>query len=131
MGVGIGTFIGIALSVAVLLVLFLRKQNTLKFIWHLSIKDIAKVLKCGITDSAAYLFIGLNSLVATKFVIYMFTEYYLPVLLVVFNIIELTIIFDGIGQAITPLVNVYRGEENSVGIKRIMKTSLFTPLPRD
>lgn len=83
------------------------------------------MLKCGITDSAAYLFIGLTSFVATKFVIYMFTEYYLPVLLVVFNIIELTIVFDGIGQAITPLVNVYRGEENSVGIKRIMKTSLF------
>lgn len=53
MGVGIGTFIGIALSVAVLLVLFLRKQNTLKFVWHLSIKDIAKVLKCGIIYSTA------------------------------------------------------------------------------
>ncbi|MGN0655660.1 MAG: MATE family efflux transporter [Ruminiclostridium sp.] len=29
------------------------------------------------------------------------------------------------GQAITPIVNVYRGEENSVGIKRVMKTALF------
>lgn len=125
MGVGIGTFIGIALSVAVLLIHFLRKQNNLKFVWHLSPKDIGKVLKCGITDSTAYLCIGFTSFVATKFVIYMFSEYYLPVLLVVFNIIELTIVFDGIGQAITPLVNVYRGEENTVGIKRIMKTSLF------
>ncbi|MGN0173946.1 MAG: MATE family efflux transporter [Acutalibacteraceae bacterium] len=123
-GVGLGTLLGIVLSIAVLLVHFFRKQNSLKFVWHIGLKDILRVLKCGITDSSAYLFMGMTSFAASKFVIYYFSEYYLPVLLVVLNIFELTIVFDGIGQAVTPIVNVYRGEGNHVGIKRIMKTAL-------
>lgn len=124
MGVGLGTFLGIVFSVVVLLVHFFRKQNTLCFVWHISPADVFRVLKCGITDASAYLFMGMTSFIASKFVIYHFSEYYLPVLLVVINILELTIIFDGIGQAITPVVNVYRGEENHVGIRRAMKTAL-------
>lgn len=125
LGVGLGTFLGIIASIAVLLVHFFRKQNSLRFVWHISIKDTLKVMRCGITDSSAYLFIGLTSFAATKFVVYMFGEYYLPVLLMVFNVIELTIVFDGIGQAVTPIVNIYRGEDNRAGIKRVMKTALF------
>lgn len=41
---------------------------------------------------------------------------YLTVLSVVIDIIEMTVVFDGIGQSIAPLVNVYRGEGNHVGI---------------
>lgn len=125
LGVGLGTFIGLICSISVLLVHFFRKQNSLRFVWHISIKDTLKVMKCGITDSSAYLFMGLTSFTATKFVVYMFGEYYLPVLLMVFNVIELTIVFDGIGQAVTPIVNIYRGEDNRVGIKRVMKTALI------
>lgn len=123
-GVGLGTLLGLVLSIVVLLIHFFRKQNTLSFVWYIRLTDVLKVLKCGITDSSAYLFMGMNSFIASKFVIYQFGEYYLPVLLVVFNILELTIVFDGIGQAITPIVNVYRGEENHVGIKRAMKIAL-------
>ncbi|MGN1338899.1 MAG: MATE family efflux transporter, partial [Oscillospiraceae bacterium] len=125
LGVGLGTFLGLICSISVLFVHFFRKQNSLRFVWHVSIKDTLKVMKCGITDSSAYLFIGLTSFTATKFVVYMFGEYYLPVLLMVFNVIELTIVFDGIGQAVTPIVNIYRGEDNHVGIKRVMKTALI------
>lgn len=123
-GVGLGTLLGIVFSIAVLLVHFFRKQNTLKFSWYMSLKDILRMLKCGITDASTYLFMGLTSVTASKYVIYRFGEYYLPALLVVFNILELTIVFDGIGQAVTPLVNVYRGEENQPGVKRVMNTAL-------
>ena len=123
LGVGLGTLLGLILGIAILFIHFFRKGNSLKFLWHISIPDTLKVLKCGITDASAYLFMGLNSFIASKFVIYQFSEYYLPVLLVVFNVLELTIVFDGIGQAITPVVNVYRGEKNHVGIKRVMKTA--------
>lgn len=125
LGVGLGTLLGILCSISVLLVHFFRKQNSLRFVWHVSIKDTLKVMKCGITDSSAYLFMGLTSFTATKFVVSMFGEYYMPVLLMVLNVIELTIVFDGIGQAVTPVVNIYRGEDNHVGIKRVMKTALI------
>lgn len=123
-GVGLGTLLGILFSIAVLFVHFFRKQNTLRFSWYMCLKDTLRMLKCGITDASAYLFMGLTSMTASKYVIYRFGEYYLPALLVVFNILELTIVFDGIGQAVTPLVNVYRGEENQPGVRRVMKTAL-------
>ena len=56
-----------------------------------------------------------------KFILFKFGEYYLPVLSVIISVIELTIIFDGVGQAITPLVNVYRGEKNTEGIRKVMR----------
>lgn len=124
-GVGLGTLLGLVCSIALLLPHFFRKRNTLKFSWHLNLKDTLRMLKCGITDASAYLFMGLTSMTASKFVIHQFGEYYLPALLVVCDILELTIVFDGIGQAVTPLVNVYRGEENQLGVKRVMKTALI------
>ncbi len=127
-GAGLGTLIGTILGMGVLLIHFFRKKNSLKFVWHINIADVLKVVKCGMTDSGIYLFWALTSFAATKFTIKHFGEYYLPVLLVVINIIEMTIIFDGIGQAVTPIVNVYRGEENYVGIKRVMKAALKAAL---
>lgn len=123
-GAGMGTLLGLIFSTAVLFAHFFRKQNTLRFSWYMSLEDTLRVLKCGITDACAYLFMGLTSMMASKYVIHQFGEYYLPALLVVLNVLELTIVFDGIGQAVTPLVNVYRGEENQPGVKRVMNTAL-------
>lgn len=123
-GIGIGTLWGILVSISVLVLHFFRKSSNLSFDWYLNYKDALKVFKCGMTDASAYLFMGILSFVSNVFISYSFGEYYLPILLAVMDILELTLVFDGIGQAITPLVNVYRGEENQTGIKRIMKSAL-------
>ncbi|MGN0279704.1 MAG: MATE family efflux transporter [Lachnospiraceae bacterium] len=120
-GASLGTLIGTGLSLAVLLVHFFRKQNSLKFVCYLCGRDIVKVARNGMMDSVVYLFWGITACVANKFILARFGEYYLPVLSVIISVIELTIIFDGIGQAITPLVNVYRGEKNTEGIYKVMR----------
>ncbi|MGN1318622.1 MAG: MATE family efflux transporter [Lachnospirales bacterium] len=122
-GVALASLISTVLCTLVLFIHFFRKKNSLKFVWYIKFKDIIKVIKCGMTDSGIYLFWGLTSFVASKFVISNFGEYYLPLLLVIFNIFEMTVVFDGIGQAVTPIVNVYRGEGNNLGIKKVMKTA--------
>lgn len=127
-GASLGTLIGTVISICVLLCHFLRKSNSLKFVWHLSIKDILNTFKFGITDSGIYIFWGAASFLATKLVISRFGECYLPVLTLIFNVIEMTVIFDGIGQAVTPLLNVYRGEGNYSGIEKVMKTAFRTAL---
>lgn len=125
LGVGLGTLSGVVVSILILSIHFFRKCNNLKFIFYVSLRDTLKIFKSGMTDASAYLFLGLTSFVASKFVISQFSEYYLPVLLGVFDILELTMVFDGVGQAITPIVNVYRGEENRAAIQRVMKSALF------
>ena len=122
-GASLGTLIGTILSMAVLLTHFFRKQNSLKFVRYLKGSDVVKVAKGGIMDSIVYLLWGLMACVTNKFILSGFGEYYLPVFSVIISVIELTVIFDGIGQTITPLVNVYRGEKNTVGIRKVMRSA--------
>ena len=120
-GSSLGTLIGTILSLVVLLTHFFRKQNSLKFICYFKGSDVAGVLKGGILDSVFYLLMGITACAANKLILFKFGDYYLPVLSVIISVLELTVIFDGIGQAITPLVNVYRGEKNTEGIRKVMR----------
>ena len=119
-GASLGTLIGTVLSLAVLLLHFFRRQNSLKFVWHFSGGDLLKMIKGGLLDSVVYLLWGITACTANKYILIRFGDDYLPALSVIISVIELTILFDGIGQAITPLVNVYRGEQNTVGIRKVM-----------
>lgn len=119
-GASLGTLIGTVLSLSVLLLHFFRKQNSLKFTPYLCKKDIAKVIQNGILDSSIYLFWGITICLANRFILARFGAYYLPVFSVIVSVIELTVVFDGIGQAVTPLVSVYRGEKNTEGIRKVM-----------
>lgn len=120
-GASLGTLIGTIISLSVLTTHFFRKQNSLKFVPYLNGSDMLKVAKNGVMDPVVYLFWGLTACILNKFIIAKFGEYYLPVLSVLISMIELTVVFDGIGQAITPLVNVYRGENNAEGIRKVMR----------
>lgn len=119
-GASLGTLIGTILSLAVLCIHFFRKQNSLKFVCYFKGSDFMKVARGGVMDSVVYLLWGLTACVVNKFILARFGEYYLPVFSVIISVMELTVIFDGIGQAITPLVNVYRGEKNTEGIRKVM-----------
>lgn len=119
-GASLGTLIGTVLSLAILLLHFFRKQNSLKFVPCLCGKDIVKVMQHGILDSSIYLFWGITMCAANRFILARFGAYYLPVFSVIISVIELTVVFDGIGQAVTPLVSVYRGEKNTEGIRKVM-----------
>ena len=120
-GTSLGTLIGTVLSMAILLLHFFRKQNSMKLIPHLCGKDILNVAQHGLLDSSIYLFWGITFFAANRLIIVSFGAEYLPVLSVIVSVIELTVVFDGIGQAITPLVSVYRGERNTEGIRKVMR----------
>lgn len=56
-----------------------------------------------------------------KFIVAKFGDYYLPVFSVIVSMIELAVVFDGVGQAIAPFVGVYLGEKNTEGIRKVMR----------
>ena len=122
-GASTGTLVGTTLSIMVLLSHFFRKQNSLRFVPGVRVKAVIRVVKYSVIDASLYLFVGLTFCIATKYVIAHFGDYYLPVMSVVISVIELTVVFDGIGQAITPLLNVYRGENNQTGIRKVMRVA--------
>lgn len=120
-GVSLGSVIGCVLSMSVLIIHFFRKCSSLRFVWFISLRTIFDVIKFSIVDAGMYLFLAIQLLVFNKLIIHDFGSEYLPVLTVVASLVEMTVIFDGLGQALEPLAAVYNGEGNTKGIKASMK----------
>ena len=66
--------------------------------------------------------------VVNGFVISRFGSDLLPVVTVVSCVIEMTIIFDGIGESVSPLLSVFFAEKNNPGIRSLMRTAKFTAI---
>ncbi len=122
-GIGYGTLLSTVLTILITMLHFFRKSNSLHFVWHISLKDILSTSKYGITDGEQYLCNALLVYLLNFFVSKYFGGEFLPVITVIVNIIELSLVFDGIGQAFTPIVNVYLGENNNEGVKDVMKSA--------
>lgn len=127
-GISLGAFLSCVIGTIIQLLHFLRKGNTLQFKWHLKWKDLRQVFKYSIVDAALYLNWAILLFVLNKFIISRFGDEALYAFSVIINIFTLTIVFDGIGQAIQPLINVYRGEKNTKGVRQVMRIAQKTAL---
>ena len=122
-GISLGTLIGTVLAIVVLLLHFLRKGNSLKPQVHICFKDVKAVVKFGVTDGLQFLLNAILVYALNKFIINNFESAILPTLSLVVSVMEIGVIYDGIGQALSPLLGVYRGENNNKGIANIVQTA--------
>ncbi len=123
-GIMLGTVIGNALALVILSLHYLKKSNTLRFIKYFSWKDLGECIKYSIVDAITYPLWGIMDFVLITYITRFYDEKYLVVLAVVFSLIELAVIFDGIGAAIEPLISVYFGEKNHLMVRRLVKTAV-------
>lgn len=128
MGISIGTLVGVLLATISLLFHFRKEANSLKYAKHISIADMLHVFRYGITDGEQYLCNGVMLYLFNGYFISGFGSASLPVITVATGLVEITIIFDGIGQAVSPLINTFLGEKNNLGIRKIMRTSKITAI---
>jgi len=127
-GIMLGTVVGNALSIAVLLIHFFKKSNTLHFVRHFSWKDLWMCLRYSIVDVITYPLWGIVDFVLIGFISRHYDEKYLVVLAVAVSMIEFSVVFDGIGMAIQPLIAVYFGEKNHFLIHRLMRDAEKTAM---
>lgn len=127
-GISLGTLIGIISAIIVLLFHFRRKQCSLAFEKHFSVNDAIHIFRFGATDGAQYICSSIMLYVVNGFVISKFGSDLLPVVTVVSCVIEMTIIFDGIGESVSPLLSVFFAEKNNPGIRSLMRTAKFTAI---
>jgi len=111
-GVGLGLFLGYASELLICAVHFLKKTNSLHFHWYFSWKAAKQFVAYAMTDAIIHLCLMAITLVLNYWVVFRFGSEYLPVLSVVFFALELTIVFDSISQAFTPIASIYLGEES-------------------
>lgn len=123
-GIILGSIIGNGLGIIACLVHYFRKGNTLHFVWHLSFKDFLLTSRYSIVDSSVYLCWALMDYVMIGFVSNHYGNTGLVTLAVVVSLIEFSVVLDGVGMAMQPLIGTYYGEKNQVLIKRVTKAAL-------
>ena len=123
-GIILGSVIGNGLGILACCWHYFRKGNTLHFVWHLSFKDFLLTSRYSIVDSSVYLCWALMDYVMIGFVSNHYGETGLITLAVVVSLIEFSVVLDGVGMAMQPLIGTYFGEKNHVLIKRVMRAAL-------
>ena len=121
-GIILGSIIGNGLGILTCIWHYFRKGNSLRFVWHLSFKDFLLTSRYSIVDSSVYLCWALMDYVMIGFVSANYGQQALVTLAVVVNLIEFSVVLDGVGMAMQPLIGTYFGEKNHVLIKRVMKS---------
>ena len=123
-GIILGSIIGNSLGILTCLWHYFRKENTLHFVWHLSLKDFLLTSRYSIVDSSVYICWGLMDYIMIGFVAANYGETGLITLAVVVSLIEFGVVLDGIGMAMQPLIGTYYGEKNHLLIKRVVRSAV-------
>ena len=114
-GASLGSLLGTSLCVLILCVHFLKKSNTLRPVLSFRYQVLREVITLSVTDSLPYLCWGLLDVCLIRLIVSRFSDAGLPILAMVINMLELTLIFDGIGEAMEPVAEIYMGEKNYSG----------------
>ena len=122
-GIILGTIASNVLGLIPAIAHFFRKCNTLRFTWHLSLRDIIQTIRFSAVDAVIYICWAIADYILIAYVSGHYGENGLITLAVVISLIEFGVVMDGVGMAVQPLLGTYLGEDNNIMIKRLMKTA--------
>lgn len=120
-GIALASFAFYAVSLLLLLTHFLKKSNSLRFNLFFSVPLLRTVAKYSIIDASSYLFLAAFTAIMNSFVSSRFGPAYIIIVSALILSRELQMVFDGIGEAITPILSVYLGEECLGGVRKIYR----------
>lgn len=127
-GLSLGTVIGTVASLAVCLVHFFRKQNSLKPNLCFSVRKMLTVVRYSLVDASTYLFLAAFTAFMNKYIIVHFGAGMIGMVSVIAFLRELQLVFDGVGEAITPIISIYLSENCFDGVRKIWKHAEKTAL---
>lgn len=120
-GLAAASLITFVISICITGLHFLRPGNTLKLNLAFSPGIFREMVKFGIVDASTHLFVSLFSFSINFFVKACFGPRLLILVSVITMLKEGQILFEGIGEAITPIISVYLGEETWPGVRKVWK----------
>jgi len=122
-GCALGTSVANACALGVLSTHFLRKSNSFRLLRHFDLRDTLRIWKSSFGDASSFLCSAGLFFVLNKFVIAHFTGAMLPVLSTVIVTIGFLEVFNGVGNALAPVVTVYVGERNTRAVRLMMNVA--------
>ena len=127
-GIAFGTFLGYLASMLVFAKWIFFDSQTLKPILHISASKILKVFKLSYVYASYFLYIGFGNMILNAFFLKTFGAQNFPILSVVMGLLQFSQFLLGLANATEPLINVYLGEKNFDGIKKVMTISIKSQL---
>ena len=122
-GISLAGFLFTAISLGVMFLHFMKKSNSLRLNLYFSFSLLKRVFRYSLIDASSYLFMAVFTAAMNYFVTSQFGAEYLILVSAVALCREFQMVFDGIGEAFTPIISVYLAEECSAGIRFIYKLS--------
>ena len=123
-GLAMASFLSFAISILISSFHFWRPGNSLKLNLSFSFALLWEMMKYGIVDGSTHLAVSVFTFAIEFFVIRRFGSEMLILVSVITLLKEAQILFEGIGEAITPLISIYYGEECYPGVQKVWKLAL-------
>ena len=120
-GLALASLISFAASILISCLHFFRPGNTWRLNLAFSFNILRDILKYGIVDASTHLSVSLFTVAINFFVLRKFGSDMLILVSVVSLLKEAQILFEGIGEAITPLMSIYLGEECYPGVRKVWR----------
>lgn len=127
-GIGLASFLFNVAALGVMCSHFLKESNSLRWNLYFSFDLLKDVVRYSIIDSSTYLFLAACTALLNAFVSAQFGPEYLILVSSVALCRELQMVFDGIGEAVTPIFSVYLGEKSHSGIRSIYSLASKTAI---
>lgn len=115
-GISLASFLFLVISMIIFMFHFLKKSNSLRLNIYFSFYILKDVVRYSIIDSSSYLFIAVFTALLNIFVTTHFGSEYLILVSAVTLLREFQLLFDGIGEAVSPIFSVYVGEHSHDGL---------------
>lgn len=100
-----------------------RRNNHLKFGLGFSAADLRETLAASLADSTIYLCWGALVFIVNRFAVAAHGQDLLPVVALAASIVEFSIVFDGVGEALIPVGGMYAGEGNRPALRELANHS--------
>ena len=123
-GLSLGTLLGFIASIAVYVSWIISVHSSIRLRWHFSFSDTFEIMKFSYAHACLPLYIGISRMSLNKFVALRFEDECLTALTVVNHLMVIVLVFEGLGQAVDPLLNIYYGERNPDGIRKVMHSAI-------
>ena len=104
---------------------FYRRNNHLRFRGGSPFSDLREILAGSLADSTIYLCWGVLILIVNRFALAEFGQGILPVVALAASVVEFSIVFDGVGEALIPVGGMYAGEDNKPTLRALANHSAF------
>ena len=123
-GISLGTLLSSLLAFGILFSHISNRRSSLRVRFSFSAEDLLFIVRTGVNSDTMFLYFGLLCALCSHIVTKRFGAEYLPMLTVLYAMIELNVALESAGEAIKPLTAAYLAEKNLQALRSLMRYTL-------